>query len=240
MESAAEPVEKLRRCALCDREGVRGELVRGDSLRAETVARIEREHPERWPGSGYLCRSCLKRERVQLVLERLAQERGALSAVEAEVARRASEHSSIVENLEREFARQITFGQRIADTVAAVGGSWPFVIGFLIVLAIWIAVNLGLAARAFDPYPFILLNLVLSCLAALQAPVIMMSQNRLSARDRIEADLDFRTNLKAEIEIASLHEKMDHLLHAQFERMVELQEVQLDLLAELAEDRLAS
>ena len=89
---------------------------------------------------------------------------------------------------------------------------------------------MALAARAFDPYPFILLNLVLSCLAALQAPIIMMSQNRLSARDRMEAELDFRTNLKAELEIASLHEKIDHLLHGQFERMVELQEVQIELL----------
>ena len=132
---------------------------------------------------------------------------------------------------------QLTPGERAADAMRNGMGSWTFVFAALLFLALWMGYN---RSTGFDKYPFILLNLVLSCLAALQAPVIMMSQNRLSARDRIEADLDFRTNLKAEIEIASLHEKMDHLLHAQFERMVELQEVQLDLLAELAEDRPAS
>ena len=96
---------------------------------------------------------------------------------------------------------------------------------------------MALATRAFDPYPFILLNLVLSCIAALQAPVIMMSQNRQVARDRMQAEQDFRVNLKAELEIASLHEKVDHLLHAQWERIVELQEMQLELLNELREPR---
>ena len=237
MSSAVGGGKAARSCALCARTGGRGEFVRTESVRVQEAERIAREHPGRWPGTGHVCRSCLKRERVQYVLDRLEQERGELSAVEAEVARRAGEHVSIAENLEREFTRQATRGQRIADSVAAVGGSWPFVIGFLVVLALWVALNVALASRAFDPYPFILLNLVLSCLAALQAPIIMMSQNRLSARDRMEADLDFRTNLKAELEIASLHEKIDHLLHGQFERMVELQEVQIELLNDLAEER---
>ncbi|MEX2208153.1 MAG: DUF1003 domain-containing protein [Myxococcota bacterium] len=237
MSSTPEGGEARRACALCDRVVERRELVRTDSLRSQEAEHIARGHPDRWPGSGYLCRTCLKRERVQFVLDRLEQERGELSGVEADVARRAGEHVAIAENLEREFARQATRGQRIADSVAAIGGSWPFVIGFLIALGLWVALNVALASRAFDPQPFILLNLVLSCLAALQAPIIMMSQNRLSARDRIEADLDFRVNLKAELEIASLHEKIDHLLHGQFERMVELQEVQLELLSDLAEER---
>ncbi len=232
-----DPSGSPRRCTLCDRTGGRRDFVRTESVRVEAGERIAREHPGRWPGTGFICHACLKRDRIQHVLDRLVQERGELSAVEAEVARRAGEHVAIAEHLEREFERQATRGQRIADAVARVGGSWPFVIGFLFVLALWIALNAALAARAFDPHPFILLNLVLSCLAALQAPIIMMSQNRLSARDRMEADLDFRTNLKAELEIASLHEKIDHLLHGQFERMVELQEVQIDLLNELAEDR---
>jgi uncharacterized membrane protein len=237
MSTALESADALRRCTLCERVGGRAELVRVESVRSQEADRIAIEHAGLWPGTGYICRPCLKRERVRYVLARLEQERGELSAVEADVARRAGEHISIAENLEREFARQATRGQRVADAVAAVGGSWPFVIGFLAVLSVWIAINVGLAARAFDPYPFILLNLVLSCLAALQAPIIMMSQNRLSARDRLEADLDFRTNLKAELEIASLHEKIDHLLHGQFERMVDLQEVQIELLNDLAEER---
>jgi uncharacterized membrane protein len=237
MGSADGDGEAERRCALCDRAGGRTEFVRAESVRVQEAERIAREHPETWPGSGWACRSCLKRERIQYVLARLEQERGELSAVESDVARRAGDHEAIAEHLEREFARNATRGQRVADAVAAVGGSWPFVIGFLVVLALWVALNVALASRAFDPYPFILLNLVLSCLAALQAPIIMMSQNRRSARDRMEADLDFRTNLKAELEIASLHEKIDHLLHGQFERMVELQEVQIELLNDLAEER---
>jgi uncharacterized membrane protein len=237
MSSTLESTEAPRTCTLCDRVGGRRDLVRTESVRSQEGERIAREHEGRWPGTGYICRNCLKRERVQYVLARLEEERGALSAVEAEVARRAGEHIAIAENLEREFARQATRGQRIADAVASVGGSWPFVIGFLVVLGLWVVLNVALASRSFDPYPFILLNLVLSCLAALQAPIIMMSQNRLSARDRIEADLDFRTNLKAELEIASLHEKIDHLLHGQFERMVELQEVQIELLNDLADER---
>ncbi len=225
------------RCALCGRQLTRAELIRESAVRQPLVERLAREHASRWPGTGYLCRTCLQRERLAYVLEKLEQERGELSAVEEQVARHAGDHAAVAESLEREFARTLTTGQRVADLVAKWGGSWPFVIGFLIVLGVWIALNAALAAGAFDPYPFILLNLVLSCLAALQAPVIMMSQNRRAARDRIEADLDFRINLKAELEIASLHEKLDHLLHAQFARMVELQELQLDLLQDLTESR---
>ncbi len=111
-------------------------------------------------------------------------------------------------------------------------------IGFGFVLATWIGINtLLLADRAFDPYPYILLNLVLSCLAALQAPIIMMAQNRQAARDRAQADQDFRVNLHAEIAILNLHEKVDHLLHAQWERLVEMQQIQIDLIEELTESR---
>jgi uncharacterized membrane protein len=233
IDPGAEPA----RCALCGRELPHDQLIPQAAVRRSIADRLARTQPELWPGSGLLCRSCLARERLAYVLEKLEQERGELSAVEEQVARHAGDHAAVAESLELEFARTLTTGQRIADFVAQWGGSWPFVLGFLAVLALWIAANVALAAGAFDPYPFILLNLVLSCLAALQAPIIMMSQNRRAARDRIEADLDFRTNLKAELEIASLHEKMDHLLHAQFARMVELQELQLDLLQELADGR---
>ena len=109
-------------------------------------------------------------------------------------------------------------------------------IGFLIVLVAWMALNtVVLATRAFDPFPYILLNLVLSCVAAIQAPVIMMSQNRSAVRDRAQAEQDYRVNLKAELEIALLHEKMDHLLHTQWEHMAEIQRTQLELLEQLSE-----
>ena len=122
----------------------------------------------------------------------------------------------------------------MADRLAAFGGSWTFLGIFALVMMAWMFVNSYLlAARPFDPYPFILLNLVLSCLAAIQAPVIMMSQNRQQARDRMGAIHDYQVNLKAELEIRHLHQKMDHLLSHQWERLVEIQEIQMELISEI-------
>ncbi len=116
-------------------------------------------------------------------------------------------------DLYAEFEQGLTFGERLADKVAAIGGSWSFIIGFGVFLAGWAILNtVILAAHAFDPFPYIFLNLMLSMLAALQAPVIMMSQNRQAAKDRLEARLDYETNTRAEQEIAALHEKVDRLL----------------------------
>ncbi|MBX9814455.1 MAG: hypothetical protein A4S12_06185 [Proteobacteria bacterium SG_bin5] len=118
------------------------------------------------------------------------------------------------------FAERSSFGERLADRVAAVGGSWGFIIGFALFLGAWAAINLALKGGAFDPFPFIFLNLVLSMLAALQAPIIMMSQNRQAAKDRLEARLDYETNLRAEAQIEELHAKIDDLraLVARLER----------------------
>ncbi len=117
----------------------------------------------------------------------------------------------VTRNLNVEEEERLTLGERIADRVAVFGGSWTFIISFGVVLAAWMSLNIYLASRAFDAYPFILLNLVLSSLAALQAPVIMMSQNRQAAKDRLKADLDYEVNLKAELEVAQLHNKMDRI-----------------------------
>ena len=135
-------------------------------------------------------------------------------------------------------AVEARFGQRLADSVARVGGSWPFVAGAGVVIAVWMTINGLLSKEAFDPYPYILLNLVLSCLAALQAPIIMMSQNRASLRDRHAADLDFQVNLKAELEIEALHAKLDHLMQVRWEALLEMQDLQLQLLRTL-ENRVA-
>jgi uncharacterized membrane protein len=126
-----------------------------------------------------------------------------------------------------------TFGERVADRVAAFGGSWAFIGLFSLVMLVWISANALLASRAVDPYPFILLNLVLSSVAALQAPVIMMSQNRSSQRDRAQAEADYRTNLKAELEVRELHHKIDHLMLHQMERLMEAQRIQIELVEEL-------
>jgi len=185
---------------------------------------------------GLACTRCLNAARVENVLERLEKERGELSEVDQDVARRAAQHSPLDNTALDTLVQGNTFGQRFADQVARVGGSWPFVIGFLVLIAAWLSLNsVLLATHAFDPYPYILLNLVLSCVAAIQAPVIMMSQNRAAAYDRQHAEQDYRVNLKAELEIALLHEKVDHVLHSQWEHMVEIQQTQLELLEQLSD-----
>jgi uncharacterized membrane protein len=122
--------------------------------------------------------------------------------------------------------------------LATFGGSWKFIISFLTVLLLWIALNsVVILSKAFDPYPFILLNLVLSCLAAIQAPIILMSQNRQDAKDRLRSDYDYRVNLKAELEVRYLHQKLDHFLKREWQTLLEIQEIQVELMKELSESK---
>jgi uncharacterized membrane protein len=144
------------------------------------------------------------------------------------------EEELIVKNLRQQSSEQSTTGQRIADQVATFGGSWTFIISFGVVLAAWIGANVVMATKAFDPYPFILLNLVLSTIAALQAPVIMMSQNRKEEKDRKRAENDYIINLKAEIEIRNLHQKINLLMEEQFQTLLDVQKYQVELLEEIA------
>lgn len=163
----------------------------------------------------------------------LEQEIGEVSRLEEEVIRSLSEHELVSEREDR-LPDHRTIGERLADRIAAWGGSWAFILTFAGFLVAWIAVNVWwLSGRSFDPYPFILLNLLLSCLAAVQAPVILMSQKRQEARDRLRAEQDYKVNLKAELEIRHLHEKLDHLLRENTQRLLEIQQVQLDLLRDL-------
>lgn len=151
------------------------------------------------------------------------------------------ESESISKNLNDVFEKDLTFGQKAADKIAEFGGSWSFIIIFVGIIMFWIITNIiFLASKAFDPYPFILLNLVLSCLAALQAPIIMMSQNRISAKDRMRDEQDYMTNLKAEIEIRHLHEKLDHFLLKEWQRLLEIQDIQTELIQELSGQGLIS
>ena len=161
-----------------------------------------------------------------------------LSKLDREVVKSLVDHENMARNLNDEFKERQTFANRVSDKIAKFGGSWTFIILFLVVLFAWILINaIFLASRPFDPYPFILLNLVLSSIAAIQAPVIMMSQNRKDAKDRLRAEYDYKVNLKAELEIRNLHEKMDHLLQHQWQRMMEIQELQIDLMDENSEEK---
>ncbi len=136
--------------------------------------------------------------------------------------------ATVSADMNARFEKELTFGERLSDKVAAFGGSWAFILTFLGLMALWITLNV--TTTRIDPFPFILLNLMLSCVAALQAPVIMMSQNRQEDKDRIRAQHDYEVNLKAELEIRKLHEKVDHLLYRQMQRLLEIQRVQMELL----------
>ena len=147
------------------------------------------------------------------------------------MAQSLSDHETIAENTEEDFEEARTLGDQLSDRLASFGGSWSFLISFGFVLVVWMAVNAILGDKsAFDPYPFILLNLVLSCIAAIQAPIIMMSQKRQEAKDRLRSFNDYKVNLKAELEIRHLHEKMDYLLTRQLQRLSEIQQFQLDIM----------
>lgn len=146
------------------------------------------------------------------------------------------DNETISDKLDKNTDKNLTLGQKTADAIAKFGGSWPFIFIFISVLVIWIVINsIQLLGKPFDPYPFILLNLALSCLAAIQAPIIMMSQNREEERDRMQANNDYRVNLKAEIEVNLLHEKMDYLLTSQWQHLIQMQHMQIELLGELQE-----
>lgn len=141
----------------------------------------------------------------------------------------------IINNLLNPPTEMLTRGQKISDKMASFGGSWKFIVSFAVILMAWIVLNLLMATQAFDPYPFILLNLVLSCLAAIQAPIIMMSQNRLEEKDRQRSENDYLINLKAEIQIRSLHQKMDLLIEDQIKTLFESQVKQMEILKKLEE-----
>ena len=180
----------------------------------------------------------MNRYRGQYVHSLLESEKGELTSLENEVLTSLRDHETLSKNVDTEFEGEWTLGERLADRIATFGGSWTFLIVFGFFLAVWIGVNsFILYAHPPDPYPYILLNLILSCLAAIQAPVIMMSQNRQEAKDRLRSEHDYQVNLKAELEIRHLHEKLDHLLSHQWERLAQIQEIQLELLAEISRKR---
>src|SRR5207253_6851460 len=162
---------------------------------------------------GYICFDDLGEFRKDYVKEVLQDEIGELSALDQEVIESLEQHEILSSDIEKQFEKKLTFGERLSDRIAEFGGSWKFLITFGAVIFVWIAANIALlATRAFDPYPFILLNLILSCLAAVQAPVFMMSQIRAKARDRLRAEKDNKANLKAELEIRNFPEKINLLL----------------------------
>jgi uncharacterized membrane protein len=167
----------------------------------------------------------------------IEQERGEIDAIDKDVIRALKNNSILSENIEDEIVSKLTLGQRMADKIASFGGSWTFIITFFGFILLWLLVNIWLlAAKPFDPYPFILLNLILSCIASIQAPIIMMSQNRQEQKDRQRAEHDYKINLKAELEIKLLSEKIDHMIVNQNNKLLEIQEIQTDYLEDLMKE----
>lgn len=218
-------------CSITGEAKPRRDLVVLDHLHPALADRIMQDHPSLSPTSR-ISRTAADRYRKLYVEEMLRQERGELTQLDQEVARSLAEGVTLSVNVEEDYFGRRTLGERLSDGLAAFGGSWPFLVIFGVFLAIWMIFNSQRGQGAFDPYPYILLNLILSCIAAIQAPIIMMSQKRQEAKDRMRSLNDYQVNLKAELEIRHLHEKLDHLITRQWERLAEIQELQIELMQE--------
>ena len=220
-------------CQICKKPKSPHDGMIGELIRPSLAEFIKKSVPE-WDDKGFVCLDDLGEFRKNYVKEVLQDEIGELSTLDNEVIESLHQHEILASNIEEQFERKLTFGERLSDQIASFGGSWRFIILFGIILVLWIILNAALLVnRGFDPYPFILLNLILSTLAAIQAPIIMMSQNRAELRDRLRSENDYKINLKAELEIRHLHEKLDHLLRRQYNRLFEIQQIQIELLEEL-------
>jgi uncharacterized membrane protein len=202
------------------------------TIRNPILALIQNDYPD-FDEDKFLSIGELNMYREKYISNYLLVEIGELSNLEAKVIGSLNEDKSLVSTVEDEIGVR-TVGQKVADKVAAFGGSWKFIIFFGVFILFWILINIYiLLNKGFDPYPFILLNLILSCLAALQAPVIMMSQNRQEEKDRERSKKDYMINLKSELEIRMLHEKLDHLIMHQQEELIEIQKVQIEMMNDI-------
>lgn len=228
---------ECRTCLVCKKSFPVKNLIPMATVRKVITEQITHDYPD-CSSDDFICQRDLTQYRMQYVQSILHTEQGEVSNLEYEVLNSMKQHELISKNVEGQLEQKWTFGERLADKIATFGGSWAFLICFSAFLAVWILVNtVVMVKHPADPYPFILLNLMLSCLAAIQAPIIMMSQNRQEAKDRMRSENDYQVNLKAELEIRHLHEKIDHLLMHQWDRLAKIQEIQLDLLSEMSKKK---
>jgi uncharacterized membrane protein len=211
----------------------KGEDVKAAYLREPLFNLIKSEYPE-FSEDCYISLEELNRFRRLYMASLISQEKGELEDLDQDVMSAIKNNSILSENIEEDIEGKLTTGQRMADKIASFGGSWSFIAIFFGFILIWMSINVWmLATKPFDPYPFILLNLILSCIAAIQAPIIMMSQNRKEQKDRKRSEQDYKVNLKAELEIKLLSEKIDHMIVHQNKKLLEIQELQTDYLEDL-------
>ncbi len=204
------------------------------AIRSSILDEIKKDFPN-VSAEGFIHINELDLYRQRYIQGVLENNLGELSKVDKNVQKFLKSKEFITPAIINQQEDSLSFGQRLADKVASFGGSWKFIIIFGVFIFIWMVINIiFLATKAFDPYPFILLNLILSCIAALQAPVIMMSQNRQEEKDRERAQNDYMINLKSEMEVRMLHEKIDHLIINQQNKLLEIQQIQIDMLNDIS------
>ncbi len=220
-------------CDVCKKEYTEDHLISGHGIRHEIESLIQRDVPE-WTDNKRICRDDYNKYRVKYISTIIEEETGSIQELQNDVINSIKENEIITFNTGASVKEVLRMGDNISDKVAVFGGSWKFIIIFFIILFGWIFINSYVfLMKPFDPYPFILMNLILSCIAAIQAPIIMMSQNRQENKDRIRSENDYKVNLKSEIEIRTLHEKVDHLLLDQWSKMMKIQELQIEILEEI-------
>ncbi len=211
------------------------EKISGKSIRKSILELINRDYPT-FTSDMILSEKELNTYRQKYIESYLKEQIGDITSLEKKVLDSLNDKTTLADKLDDDTPK-FTFGQRVADKVATFGGSWTFIIIFATFLAIWIIVNVfWFLNKGFDPYPFILLNLILSTLAAIQAPVIMMSQNRQEEKDRDRSIKDYMINLKSELEIRMLQEKIDHLIITQEQQMIEINKVQIDMMNDILQE----
>jgi uncharacterized membrane protein len=209
------------------------EKISGKAVRRSILNLIQKDNPQ-FTTDNYLSISELNIYRENYIEHFLNNQISDLTDLEKTVLDSLKDNTTLTDKIDVEESQTMTFGQRIADKVATFGGSWTFIISFGLFLLLWISLNIfWLSDKGFDPYPFILLNLILSSLAAIQAPVIMMSQNRQESKDRERSKKDYMINLKSELEIRMLHEKIDHLTINQQQEVIEIHKVQIEMLNDI-------
>jgi uncharacterized membrane protein len=214
----------------------KGEEVSGHEIREGIFKLIKADHPE-FDLDCYITLYELNTYRRHYLGLLVEQERGELDVIDKDVMTALKNNSILTENIEDDIDERLTVGQQLADKIATFGGSWTFIITFFTFILLWICANIWLLiTKPFDPYPFILLNLILSCLASIQAPIIMMSQNRQEQKDRVRSEHDYKINLRAELEIKLLSEKIDHMIVSQNSRLIEIQQIQTDYLEDLMKE----
>ncbi len=218
------------KCQICNEFKKPNEMLPADIVRESVVNTIKKKHPK-WSPDGFICHHDLNKFRIEHVQDVLEMEKGELSHLESEVLKSLKEHEIFSKNFNVELKKKLKLAEKLTDKMTEFIGSWTFMVIFTMIIIAWVFVNSHLLVfRPFDPYPFILLNLFLSCIAALQGPIILMSHKRQAEKDSLRAEHDYKTDLKAELEIRHLNSKVDQLISHQWQRLLEIQRIQMELM----------